>query len=89
MGFETFREIIDLWPTRKLMAADVRLFRRRGKPPNIRVWYLRDRIPSWWLRPVVQAAERCGYEGVTFAALSALYNARKLPARGFPKPPGD
>ena len=78
MKFASFRDVIDLWPSREAMAHEVYKVRRnkRRRHPPVRSWYGRDAIPSWWLEPVVIAAERAGFEGVTLANLTALYKSR-------------
>lgn len=78
MKFASFRDVIDLWPSRVEMAEDVFRARRnkRRKRPLIRVWYCRDAIPAWWLDAVVTAAAERGFDGVTYAMLAALHKAR-------------
>lgn len=78
MKFASFREIIDLWPTRGEVGADVFRFRRnkRRRRPNVRVWFARDSIPTWWFDAVVEAAQHRGFPDVTYPLLVTLWRAR-------------
>ena len=63
----TFRDVIDLWPSRAGMARKVGV--AAGLPLN---WYLRDKIPEGRFDAVVDAARRCGFRGITYALLASL-----------------
>jgi hypothetical protein len=52
--FETFRDVIAIWPTPDAMAEDI------GHTAfAVRQWKTRDRIPAeWWLRVIAAAKKR-------------------------------
>jgi hypothetical protein len=52
--FETFRDVIALWPTPDVMADDL-----GHSHFAVRQWKTRDRIPAeWWLRVIAAAKKR-------------------------------
>lgn len=62
----SFRAVIDLWPSREAMAADV----EAGNWAVIK-WFKRDNIPSkWW--PRVLSTDRARSAGLTSDLLAAL-----------------
>lgn len=72
----SFRDVIDLWPSRAEMARELGL-RCSNPPAKVRMWYARNRIRPGYFPRVVSAAERCGFRGVTYALLTSLHKAAK------------
>ena len=68
-----YRAIIDMWPTKAAM--QVELGKMDGKTAPVREWYARKRIPPRWFRRVVEAAQACGFEGVTYEVLTNIHKA--------------
>lgn len=62
----SFRSIIELWPSRDAMAADI-----GAKAPAISKWWQRDSIPAeWW--SAVLGTPKAADSGVTADLLTAL-----------------
>ena len=73
--FATFRSIIELWPSREAMAADV-----GAGLWAVRKWLTRNSIPSeWW--SAVLATEVAARAGVTAEILTALAAREPVEAR--------
>lgn len=72
---QTFRAVIDSWPSRTVLADDVGV--TRGL---VQQWWNRDRIPDDWWRAVVAAAGRRGL-GVTLELLAQLAEQRRAARR--------
>lgn len=72
---QTFRQIIDLWPTRVALQEDIRRFTKR--PANVRDWYWRDSIPVRLFAPIIKAAALHGFAGVTYPVLSEIRRLRR------------
>lgn len=70
----TFRPIIDKWATRADLAEDVGTTRLLAQQ-----WYTRDFIPPEWWQPLVNAAKRRRFRGVTYARLAEIANRRRPP----------
>lgn len=66
-AMNTFREIIDAWPSAFTLADDIG--EREG---TIRQWRHRDRIPSTKWRAMIEAAKRRRISGITPARLVDL-----------------
>jgi hypothetical protein len=61
----SFQDVIELWPARSSLAADLDL------PAHaVRDWHRRDSIPVWHFDDVVAAAARRDFPGVTYALLT-------------------
>ena len=70
----SFRSIIDLWPSREEMAADV-----GAGSWAVRKWLKRDNIPSdWWA--ALLGTERAIAAGVTAEILTGLAARQPAPA---------
>jgi len=70
----TFREVIDLWPSRAAFADAI-----GAERVTARSWWQRDRIPSaWWSRVVDAAPEEDGVTLELLASLAAEKSARKV-----------
>lgn len=65
----SFREIIDAWPSRGLMAEDMGL---EGPKPTakINLWHHRDSIPPPFWQAVVRAAKGRRLAGITLEAIT-------------------
>jgi len=63
---QSFRAIIELWPTRDAMAADV-----GAKPASVSKWWQRDSIPAdWWSS--VTSSSLARRSGVTADVLTRI-----------------
>jgi hypothetical protein len=68
----SFQSIIDLWPSREAMAAEI-----GAKPAAVSKWWQRDSVPAeWW--STILATERAVGAGLNAEALTAL--AARQPA---------
>jgi hypothetical protein len=67
-----FRDVIDLWPTRSALAADVAI-----SDVLARAWWQRNSIPPSRWQDVVRAASARGFDGVTFDRLAACAADRR------------
>lgn len=67
----TFKSVVDLWPTRAALEAD--LLAQSGRAAPVREWHKRDRIPAKWFDAVIAVAAKRGFEGVTYPLLAELY----------------
>lgn len=81
---KSFRDVINLWPTREALHADLMAYPRRPRGPgrkwkraDVKGWAARDRIPPWWFDAVISAARTRGHPQVTYPLLTALYKARE------------
>ncbi len=75
---QTFRDIIDLWPTRVALARDIAHELADGRPLlPVRDWHVRDTIPDKYFHAVVAAAGRCGFEGVTYVQLTDIRKRKR------------
>lgn len=65
---QTFREIIGLWPSPDVLAAEI-----GAKPETVRKWRQRDSIPAEWWVAIIEAAKARGNELTTdnLASLAA------------------
>jgi hypothetical protein len=68
----TFREIIDLWSTRSLLAQECGV-----DPGLVRTWYALGYIPSRRWNAVVASAQKYGLTQVTHAALNEAAKAKR------------
>ena len=68
----THREMLDLWPSREALAAELGM-----DGGNVRLWRHADRIPLRHWERLVAAAERWGIKGVTLEALRVAALAKK------------
>lgn len=68
----SFRDIIDRWPARASLAADLGL-----TPDIVRDWYRRDSIPAWRFDAVIDAAATRDFPGVTYTRLTELKKQAK------------
>jgi hypothetical protein len=73
---DSFRAVIDCWPTRAELRRDVVAWMPERKPPSVRMWYADDSIPHWWFPAVVRCAHKRGLLGITKARLDTLRRAR-------------
>jgi len=64
--FGSFRDVVELWPTRELCAAEV-----GASPAQVSKWWQRDSIPDRWWRSVL-ATSRAKDSGLTADALARL-----------------
>ena len=62
-----FTDVIDLWPNRPALAADLNL-----SPGLVQKWAERDKIPASHWNRVVEAAKRRGYWQVTARRLALI-----------------
>lgn len=70
-GVGYFRPIIELWPTRALLAADL------GRPRvTVQQWWGRDAVPADAFLDIVDSARARGYAGVTAERLCEAARAR-------------
>lgn len=68
---DSFRGIIDMWPTRNALADEVMV-----KAVSVRAWHMHDSIPGrYWLR-IVRAARARGIEGIDCGLLARLADER-------------
>jgi hypothetical protein len=75
MKFASFRDVIDLWPSREAMAADLAV----GSSSVVSKWWQRDSIPAeWWA--AVLATEKARESGLTAEVLTVLAS-RESPER--------
>lgn len=65
--FETFRDVIDLWPRRSSLARDIEM-----ATPAVGYWWRNNVIPPVHYDKVIEAAKRRGFYGVTYPVLAAL-----------------
>src|SRR5258708_3898192 len=73
----SFQSIIDLWPSREGMAADLRASDPEATAVAVSKWWQRDKIPAeWW--SAVLATEKAISAGVTSETLTRL--AARVPA---------
>ena len=73
--FASFRSIIELWPSRETMAADI-----GAKAAAVSKWWQRDSVPAeWW--SAVLATEIAAGAGLDAAALTALAAREQVEAR--------
>ena len=75
----SFREIIDLWPTRAALTRDLTDFGGADKVAPARDWYVHDHIPPTWFNPLLAAAAARGFNEVTYRLLSELYKREASP----------
>lgn len=70
----SFREVIDLWPTREVLGAEI------GLPPNsVSKWWQRDSIPAeWWT--ALLGLERARNACLTADLLADLASKRETAA---------
>lgn len=68
---KTFRDVIEMWPSREELAEDVGISYQ-----GVSKWVYRKEIPPSIWPELVAAAIRRGYP-VTFDSLNAIRNARK------------
>jgi hypothetical protein len=62
--FETFREIIDSWPSKTVLAEALGVSR-----PVVGMWYVRDYIPDgYWLRLVTVSRRRVKLQNLALLA---------------------
>jgi hypothetical protein len=78
--FASFREIIDLWPTRTELARQMSWGLRVVSAANVRVMYQRDRIRPGRFAAVLRAAKHAGFDDVTLAELERLHKTGRRPA---------
>ncbi len=68
-----FKSVIDLWPSPIELAADI------GEDVElVRKWRQR-RIPAEYWVPIVEAAEKRGFEGITYERLAQLAAEKSKP----------
>lgn len=74
---QTFRDIIDLWPSPDALAGEV-----GSKAETVRKWRQRDSIPAEWWLPVIEAGKTHGHDLTTdaFAGLAARSKAGEVAA---------
>lgn len=70
---KSHRDIIALWPSRAALAEDLKAWKGTRKKPNVRDWHQRNRIPTNWFDPVLEAAKHRGFDEITYRVLSQLY----------------
>lgn len=74
----SFTEVIDLWPTRGALQADLEALTEPGsKTPHARSWATRNSIPVVFFDAIIVAAVARGYPGVTYALLTEIRKAKK------------
>lgn len=78
---KTFSDVIALWGTHAGLARQVGTVRI-----TVTQWKRRDSIPERWWTPIVDAAARCGFEGVTYALLARMTPGAALTDRETPAP---
>jgi len=69
---KSFHDVIGLWPTKAALRRD--LENGGGKRAHVQEWHRRNKIPPAWFEALIAAAEKRGFEGVTYPTLSRLYN---------------
>lgn len=78
--FQTFRDIIAAWPSRRALRADLEA---AGTGPRsataVRLWHFRDQIPAENFAALAKAARRRGIVGVTVTRLRAIARAKQNP----------
>lgn len=73
MELASFRDVIDLWPTRAALVRDLKDHGGATTDAPVYDWHHEDRIAEKWFDPLIAAAKHRGFEGVTYAALARLY----------------
>lgn len=71
----SFRDVIDLWPTKAALARDLKRIGGADKVAPVREWYGRNRIPVVWFDALILAAQHRGFEGITYRILTELFKA--------------
>lgn len=71
----TFRSIIELWPSREAMAADI-----GAGASTVSKWWQRDSIPADWWTSVLRA-DRVAAAGITAETLTRLAAREPTEAR--------
>lgn len=61
----TYREVIELWPSAAALARFL-----GSKPHTVAEWWRRDSVPESKFMGIVEAAQKCGFEGVSYALLA-------------------
>jgi hypothetical protein len=84
--FKSFREIIDLWPSRVAMGRDVKRQSEVKKTLHPRIWYAHNRIAEKHFDALILAAADRGFEGVTYPVLAALLKQSPPPSRAAQSP---
>lgn len=67
LEYETFSEIIDLWPTRRLLAADLDV-----TPEAVSRMHKRNSVHHSHWDNMEKSAEKHGIEGITYKLLSRV-----------------
>ena len=65
--YDSFREIIDLWPSRVALADELGV-----RPQAIANMHMRDSVASEHFNKIVEAAKSMGYDGVTHELMCNL-----------------
>jgi hypothetical protein len=66
-GVTTFREVIDLWPSQRLLATSL------GAPhASVRGWRARNTIPARWWSRLLDAAAQHGVRGLDYTILAKI-----------------
>lgn len=81
MSFASFRNVIDLWPSREVMAADV----AAGSSSVVSKWWQRDSIPAEWWAAILDTA-KANENGLTANILIALAAHEPLDQSGVSVP---
>lgn len=78
MQIGSFRAVIELWPSREAMAAEL-----GAKSHAVSKWWQRDRIPSEWWHPVLASpvAKDAGLSSDLFIRLGARDTANLAEVR--------
>ena len=71
MSMRTHTDIIALWPNLAAFAKDV-----DAPAPTVLVWRRNGRIPAYRFDAVIAAAEKRGFDGVTYRALTEALKAQ-------------
>jgi hypothetical protein len=71
--FASFRDVIDLWPTKAALVRDLTELGGAAKTAPVRYWYSHDAIPAQWFDPLLGAAKARGFDEITYRSLAALY----------------
>jgi hypothetical protein len=63
----TYQSVLELWRTRAALARLI-----GAKEALVRSWHARDSIPEKYFLRIVDAASRCGFDGVTYPVLTSI-----------------
>lgn len=75
----SFREVLRLWPSLRAARQDIGSLAPGGELAQVYSWHARDKIPEPWFDRVLEAAQRRGFDEVTYRLLSDIARGRAAP----------